>query len=484
MNEQDALAVTAVRAIETADRDRTLWSDADRSWASRAAAEVVGERAAPDTFVARRARLALERLSERYPPLRKAVAVLHWRRWIGVAIIAFAFLAGIAIDRIGDGRQINLLAPPVIGLLAWNLFAYALLLASPLLRAVGAHDFSAGPMRRAIARIAGGIDRLPRREAKGPLGAAITKFVGDWSKRSAPLYNARAARLLHWGAAALACGVVAGLYLRGLAFEYRITWESTFLDAAAVHRILALALAPGALVTGIPIPTVDELNAMRSGAAAASANAANALHLLAATVAVVVVVPRLLLGFMAWIIERHRRARIDVELADAYHQRVLRGFHGGPVRIKVVPYSYRVPSAALTGVQSIIRRAFGGSASLVVATPVEYGGEDALTPAALPDGAGPTIALFNLAATPEREAHGAFVERLREAARSQPVLVLVDESSFAGRSEVDAARLEERRKLWRASFAERGVEPVFANLTDPDLASVEAALESRLVGAA
>jgi Protein of unknown function (DUF2868) len=483
MNEQDALAVTAVRSIETADRDRTLWSDADRSWASRAAAEVVGEGAASDTFVARRARLALERLSERYPPLRKAVAVLHWRRWIGVAIVGLAFLAGIAIDRIGDGREINLLAPPVIGLLAWNLVVYVLLLASPLLRAAGAHDFSAGPMRRAIARIAGGVDRLPRREAKGPLGAAITKFVGDWSKLSAPVYNARAARLLHWAAAALACGVVAGLYLRGLAFEYRITWESTFLDAATVHRILSIALAPGVLVTGLSIPTIDELNAMRSGAVAASANAASALHLLAATVALVVVMPRVLLGFMAWIIERHRRARIDVALADPYHQRVLRGFRGGPVRIKVVPYSYRVPPAAVTGVQSIVRRAFGGSASLVVATPVDYGGEDALTPASLPDEAGPTVALFNLSATPEREAHGAFVERLREAARSQPVLVLVDESSFAGRSEVDAARLEERRKLWHGLFAERGIEPVFANLSNPDLAAVEAAIEARLAGA-
>lgn len=481
MNEQDALAVTAVRAIETADRERALWSDADRSWASRAAAEVVGERADSDAFVARRARLALERLSERYPPLRRAVAVLHWRRWIGIAIIALAFLAGVVIDRIGDGRQINLLAPPLMGVLAWNLVVYALLLASPVLRALGAHDFAAGPLRRAIARVAGGIDRLPRREAKGPLGTAITSFVNDWGKRAAPVYNARAARLLHWAAAALACGIVAGLYLRGLAFEYRISWESTFLDAATVHRILSIVLAPGAFVTGIPIPSVDALNAMRSGGITASANAADALHLLAATAVVVVVVPRLLLGFMAWVVERHRRARVDVALTDPYHQRVLRGFRGGGlVRIKVVPYSYRVPPAALTGLQSIIRRAFGGSASLVVATPVEYGDEDALTPAALPDAAGPAIALFNLSATPEREAHGAFVERLREAAGSQPVLVLIDESSFAGRSDVDAGRLEERRKLWHALFAERGIEPVFANLSDPDLAAVEAAIESRL----
>lgn len=483
MNEQDALAVTAVRAIETADRDRVLWSDADRSWASRAAAEVVGERANSDAFVARRARLALERLSERYAPLRKAVGVLRWRRWIGITIIVLAFVAGVAVDRIGDGRQINLLAPPLLGLLAWNLAVYLLLLASPLLRAIGAHDFSAGPLRRTIARVAGGIDRLPRREAKGPLGTAITSFVNDWGKRAAPVYNARAARLLHWAAAALAAGVVAGLYLRGLAFEYRITWESTFLDATTVHRILSIALAPGALATGLPIPTVDELNAMRSGGTAASANAASGLHLLSATAFVVVIVPRLLLGFMAWGIERHRRARVDVALTDLYHQRVLRGFRGGPARIKVVPYSYRVPPDALTGVQSIVRRAFGGSASLVVATPVEYGGEDAMTSAALPDDAGPAMALFNLAATPEREAHGAFVDKLRAAAGAQPVLVLVDESAFAARSEVDARRLDERRKLWQALFADRGIEPVFANLVDPDLPRIEAAIESQLAGA-
>ena len=480
MNEHDALAVTAVRAIETADRERTLWTDADRSWASRAAAEVVGERADSDAFVARRARLALERLSERYPPLRKAVAVLYWRRWIGVTIILLAFLLGFAIDRLADTRRINLLSPPVLGLLAWNLAVYLLLLATPLLRAAGLHDFSRGPLRRVVASVAGGLGRLPRREAKGALGAAITTFVNDWSRRAAPVYNARAARLLHWAAAALAAGVVAGLYLRGIAFEYRVTWESTFLDAATVHRILSIALAPGAFATGLPVPTLETISAMQSEGAPASVNAATALHLLAATVALVVIAPRLLLGFVAWGIERHRRARVDVALADAYHQRVLRGFRGGPVRVKVIPYSYRVPPAALTGIQSIVRRAFGGSASLVVTTPVDYGGEDTLTPASLPDDSGPAIALFNLSATPEREAHGAFIERLRTAGAGQPVLVMVDESSFAVRSEVDATRLDERRNVWRALLAERGVDPVFTDLARPDLPGVEADIESRL----
>jgi hypothetical protein len=482
MNEHDALAVSAVRAIESADRERTLWSDADRAWASRAAAEVVGEKGTPEAFVARRARLAMERLGERYPPLRKAISALRWRRWIGIALVGSAFVFGVVVDRL-DGQVINLLAPPLLGVLAWNLVVYLLLLLSPVLGLAGAHDFRNGPLRRAIARVAGGIDRVPRREAKGPLGQAIGAFLRDWSARAGPIYTARAARILHWSAAAVAAGILAGLYLRGLAFEYRVTWQSTFLDAPTVHRILSVMLMPGSWVTGIPMPGVEALEALRSTSGPASSNAAPWLHLIAATVALVVIAPRLLLGALAWIVERHRRSHVDVALAEPYHQRVLRGFHGGPVRVKVIPYSYRVPPQALSGLQAIVRRTFGGSASLVVSSPVEYGSEDAMTPATLPDGAGPAFALFNLAATPEREAHVQFVQRLEAASSTQPVIVLIDESGFVARGDVDAARLEERRAAWRAQLAGQGREPVFVNLDAPDLPQVESALESRLVGA-
>jgi hypothetical protein len=47
LDESAALEVTAVRALESADRAQALWTEADRAWASRAAAEVVGEGAAP-----------------------------------------------------------------------------------------------------------------------------------------------------------------------------------------------------------------------------------------------------------------------------------------------------------------------------------------------------------------------------------------------------------------------------------------------------
>ena len=82
---------------------------------------------------------------------------------------------------------------------------------------------------------------------------------------------------------------IAGLYVRGLVFEYRATWESTFLDAPTVRAILAAAYWPGARVLGLAVPDAAQIAAIR---APASENAALWLHLMSATLAAVVIVPR------------------------------------------------------------------------------------------------------------------------------------------------------------------------------------------------
>ena len=74
---------------------------------------------------------------------------------------------------------------------------------------------------------------------------------------------ARAARVLHLAAALFAIGALAGLYVRGLVFEYRVGWESTFLDAPAV-RDPSLFLSPAAQLIGVPFPSVDQIAALRS----------------------------------------------------------------------------------------------------------------------------------------------------------------------------------------------------------------------------
>ena len=239
MDESSALKVIAVRAVETADGARTLWSDEDRAWASRAAAEVVGAGAAPEVFLARRATLAIEKLGVRQPALPRMVRALRWRPWVASTIVGCAFALGLVLDQVDRSQRINVLAPPVLGLLIWNLTVYITIAAGYVLRY--GDDSTPGPLRRAVTRIAGGLSR-PRRG--GAIREAILAFVDDWARQSVPLYGMRAARILHVAAAALASGVIAGLYLRGLAFEYRAGWESTFLDAPTVrvdrrHRVCA-----------------------------------------------------------------------------------------------------------------------------------------------------------------------------------------------------------------------------------------------------
>ena len=482
MDESSALLVTAVRAVETGDATHRVWSDADRSWASRAAAEVVGEGASPDTFIARRARLAGERLGEAHRALPRAVAALRWRPWVGWTLVAGAFVLGIAFDRVGGAQRVNLLAPPVFALLAWNVAVYAALAAAAVLRLGG--DRGPGPLRALVARLGGraggsGASRpAAANESDGGIAACLATLPAAWARLAAPLYAARSARILHLAAAALALGVIAGLYTRGLAFEYRATWESTFLDTGAVRSLLAFALAPGAWLTGLAVPDEPTVAALR---APGSENAARWLHLMAGSVVAIVVLPRLLLAALAGLVERRRARQLPMPLDDPYFQRLLRGFRGGPVRLGVVPYSYALPPAGMTGLEAIAARAFGGSAALVVEAPLAYGDEDAFAQRERGAGSGPLVALFGASATPEKEAHGAFLAAL--AARRDPawpLLAIVDESALRERWGGDEKRLRERRALWEGFLKDAGAAALCVDLAAPDLAAVDAAIDAAL----
>lgn len=124
MLEHFALEVVAVRAIETQDREGSIWTDAERAWASRSAAEAVGEKAAPENFVAKRASLLLEHLGDRNQTLLAQVRGMHWQPWYGWATVIAAGILGVLIDRIGASHRVDLLAPPILALIGWNLVAY------------------------------------------------------------------------------------------------------------------------------------------------------------------------------------------------------------------------------------------------------------------------------------------------------------------------------------------------------------------------
>ncbi|MEO8739819.1 MAG: DUF2868 domain-containing protein [Casimicrobiaceae bacterium] len=472
MDENAALEVTAIQALDGAHRAQSVWTDADRAWASRAAAEVVGEGGAPESFLATRARLALARVGERYKAFPRVVNAMRWRPWVGNIIVASAFLAGLAIDEIGGQQRINLLSPPFFGLLVWNLAVYAMLVVGFIMRYGDAA--SPGPARGFVIRWAGGRANAGR----GELAPAIAQFASQWAILSASLYGARVARILHLAAASFAVGLVAGLYLRGIAFEYRATWESTFLDAQTVRSLLAIALAPGSAISAIPIPSLAEVEAIR---APAGENAARWLHLMAGTVALVVIAPRLALALWSGSLERFRQGHLPVALDQPYFARLLRGFRGGPVRVHVIPYSYALPAAASATLERVIRGVVGANASLTVRAPVAYGGEDALATDAVFEGSAHVIAVFNSTATPERETHGAFLDAAaRRLGPGGTLVALVDESAFRERWNSEPERVEGRRASWRALCADCTVACAFADLGASDAVDATIELERAL----
>jgi hypothetical protein len=126
------------------------------------------------------------------------------------------------------------------------------------------------------------------------------------------------ALVLHVVAAALALGLIAGLYLRGLVLDYRIGWESTFIDAPLVETALGMLLGPASALTGIAIPEVAPLRL--APGAQATASAAPWIHLLATTLLWVVVVPRAVLALVAHWRARHRARHFSLPLDTPYFE--------------------------------------------------------------------------------------------------------------------------------------------------------------------
>ncbi|MBK7457534.1 MAG: DUF2868 domain-containing protein [Betaproteobacteria bacterium] len=196
--------------------------------------------------------------------------------------------------------------------MAWNLLVYlSLLLPVP---------------KRARAWLARRLARVPAaaRPCTGPAARPGRATAGRWRWRAA---------LLHLAAAALAAGLVAGLYLRGLVLDFRAGWQSTFLDAATVQTVLATLLAPAVPATGIALPDAAALEALRVGPqGAASASAAPWIHLYAAMLALFVVAPRLALAVWAAARSRWLARHVALPKDDPYFQRLLREHRGGTPR--------------------------------------------------------------------------------------------------------------------------------------------------------
>lgn len=482
MNEADARDVLLLRAYETAPaaRESAEWTDDDAQWATRTAREHEGGSASVEALIARRGRVGAARIRERSAAADRVARLASWPRWFAPALVALALAAGVASDALGAGRRVDLLAPPLLALLAWNLAVYLLIALRAAARRFAGSPTLPGPIERLIARAARRV-AFGRRPA--PRTAPVQAFGRAWAQAGAPLTSARVAFALHASAAAFAVGALLAMYLRGLALEYRAGWESTFLDAGAVHAIVSAVLGPASRIGGIALPDVDAIAALRSPSP--GENAARWIHLYAITIAIAVLVPRVALACWQAVAQARLASRFPLRLDDAYFRALARTLAGGEAVAWVYPHALRASEHAIERLRALVGAAIGPRTRTTVAAVTEYGSEDSIAPPAAADAPALVLALFALSATPERETHGAFVASLaRRFGARAPLAVLVDESAlrsrFAGTGASGETRIAERRAAWQRMLAQFGVAPVFADLEADDQAAALAALRAAL----
>lgn len=491
MREDSLRSVLLIEAIEECDPEGRLIPPAERKEATRKVlrqhadtgplTEGLTLTARGENLLFGRAQILSDRLLSRQPLASRVLHVAGRAAGYGWVVIAVALLVGLLLPTIDGGQRINVLAFPLLGLVTWNLCVYALLIVRRLQRG------PRGPSNGRDALLSGRwLERVRlqsltkrMRSADAVLACALPRFLAAWQEMAGRQLLLRSRRLMHLAAAAVAVGLIGGLYLRGLVLEYQAGWQSTFLGPQGVATLLAVMFGPASALSGIPLPgSEDAVLAMRWRLLDGGVPAAPWIHLIALTASLYVIAPRLVLAAFDTIALRRSVRRMRLAAGSvAYARRVLGAESAIDRAVIVMSYGYELSAQARTGLSLLLSEALGGEVMLDVRPPMRYGEEDEAA-AVQVEPAGSTegrlsVLVMNLASTPEDENHGAVLTAVRHApaatGRNSAVGVIVDESSYAARMTGDpayAARLEERRHLWRKFVAARGFEASVTSLAD------------------
>lgn len=309
--------VLLIQAIEETDRKGEALPLAERIEATRA---VIGKNppsletqaeaplsSATEWFLVRRSEVLLRLLRERSPGIDHVLAAAGGAISFDRGLLVIAFASGVLLAFL-DGRYgINILAPPLVGLVLWNVLVYVLLL--------GRRAAPSG-LARLYSRLARGhFERLLNHSThfNAPLAPGLRRFAGDWWEVAQPLFAARGQRLLHLCAALVALGLVTGYYFRAHILLAHAGWtDGNLLGPATAHAALTLFYGPAALFAGISLPTTDGIAQLRwTVGSDGGGDAAVWVHLVAWTAFLFIMVPRLLAMLIAtfglWRLSRRLR---------------------------------------------------------------------------------------------------------------------------------------------------------------------------------
>ncbi len=328
MRQRALQAVLLVHAIEQCDLAGDVLSMEDRAHATGEAIErrPLATATAPpaldgnsERFLALRADALLARLRVRSPGVDHVLAAAARSSGLERGILALGFALGIGLA-FADGRRIDIFAYPLIGLVIWNLIVYLILLvrffkSSPRRPAV---DLARGaPSRPAVVAAESMRDGLIRRWLAGlyanrvraridalivhsigfnaPLAPGLRRFAADWWEIGRPLFRARARRLLHLAAIVAALGLMAGYGFRGWLLHRGAGWGTTVFGPTSAHAALVTLYGAASAISGIPIPSAHDLQALAwTSATTGGGPAGQWVKLIELTALLYIVLPRLI----------------------------------------------------------------------------------------------------------------------------------------------------------------------------------------------
>ena len=453
LGERDARTLLLVHAVEDTDRDGVLLAPRTRTAATRRAFDQEASGSDDMARLRARARLLRDDLLREAPALEHVLDPPRARGPLVLATLAVAAAAGALTNLLGPGRHVSVLAFPLAGIVLWNLAVYAALVVRSLARAAAALR-RAGPPPDRLARAGQWLEGVwragpGRRQGESTRAIAVSdavrRFQGLWLPAAAPLLAARLRVVLHLAALAMALGAVAGMYVSGVAFEYRATWESTWLDAPAVQRYLDVVLGPAARVLEVPVPDVAPLRGP-----AGEGDAAPWIHLWGATLGLVVVLPRAALAVAAALTAARLARRLPVHVDAEYARRALQSGRGAATVVEIVYYSCTLDPSLRERLHARLQEEVGARAVIRDGAQLAYGdGPDRIRLPEDPARTGVLVLVFALAQTPEPEVHGELVDRLRERLhRSRWRLLAVLETATYRRRAGSDDRVRERRATW------------------------------------
>jgi hypothetical protein len=282
-----------------------------------------------------------------------------------------------------------------------------------------------------------------------------------------------------------AAGVIAAMLLRARYMaEYEAGWSGTWAGAEQeIATLLRIVLGPASMLTGLPLPTEEQLRQLRGD----GQNAGNWLVLWAVTGSLFVILPRLVLALVSGLKAEFLRRNLSIR-QDFYFRGLLRNALGEPGKARVVAYGLELSGERRQRLDRMLGAALGEKVSLSFDPPIAYGSEEEWLSAnagSLAD-SDYLILLFSLSSTPESENHGAFASAVRKQLAGGPatLIILLEEGALRNRlrgASSSDRRIAERVQAWNAVLAGAGVQPTLVSLEGAAEEEAAQALERSLV---